>query len=64
MTTYSIQVRLDGQSEEIVRLAAAEMQVQVNRVKQRDDSWQLYGSRIITLHGSNYANDAAAQVRR
>ena len=43
----SIQVRLDGPNEEIVRQAAKEMGVQVNRVKVRTDTVQLYGSKVV-----------------
>ena len=42
-----IQVRLDGPTEDAVRYAAQQMSVQVNRVKQRNDCCQLYGTRVI-----------------
>jgi hypothetical protein len=40
-------VRLEGPTEQAVRDAAKLMQVQVSTVKQRADSWHLYGSRTV-----------------
>jgi hypothetical protein len=42
-----IQVRLEGSSEEAVRKAAKEMGVQVSRVKKREETWHLYGTKIV-----------------
>jgi len=43
----TIQVRLDGPTSEDVRRAAGEMGVQVNRVVNREDCVQLYGSKVV-----------------
>lgn len=43
----TVQVRLEGPTEEIVRKAAEEMGVQVSTVKPRGDTVHLYGSVII-----------------
>ena len=49
----SVQVRLEGPTESVVRETAAQLGVQVSTVRGRQDSWHLYGSLMVATTTSS-----------
>ena len=45
--TKVIQIRLEGESEQLLRQQAKEFGIQVSRVKKRNDCIQLYGVKLV-----------------
>ena len=59
-----VQVRLDAPSEAVVRSAAKEMGVQINRVKNRGDCVQLYGTKVVdeNSYSKEYHQQTQAEI--